>query len=156
MSLDQKFRFHGCLSFLCHFWLVCLLSHILSSLRLFVPQAETSEAADCSLLSLMLSKIEIHLRSRLCSQSCYSLLRYVLTLCSLSDRPHRKKRVSFSERLVQERSFRPNSSILGQKKKNQRKQRNKMKKRHSATSEEEFSNDDEGRMRSDSETVRFY
>ncbi|VDK88966.1 unnamed protein product [Litomosoides sigmodontis] len=41
----------------------------------------------------------------------------------------RKKHVSFSERLVQERSFRPNSSILGQKKRSQRKQKNKLKKK---------------------------
>uniref|UniRef100_A0A915AIG0 Uncharacterized protein n=1 Tax=Parascaris univalens TaxID=6257 RepID=A0A915AIG0_PARUN len=57
----------------------------------------------------------------------------------------RKKRVSFSERLVQERSFRPNSSILGQKKKNQRKSRNKLKKKTS----EEISTDDEGKLGSD-------
>ncbi|VDN54703.1 unnamed protein product [Dracunculus medinensis] len=42
---------------------------------------------------------------------------------------NRKKRVSFSERLVKEHCFRPNSSILGQKKKNQRKIRNKLKKK---------------------------
>uniref|UniRef100_A0A0M3I4F9 Lzipper-MIP1 domain-containing protein n=1 Tax=Ascaris lumbricoides TaxID=6252 RepID=A0A0M3I4F9_ASCLU len=57
----------------------------------------------------------------------------------------RKKRVSFSERLVQERSFRPNSSILGQKKKNQRKSRNKLKKKTS----EEVSTDDESKLGSE-------
>ncbi|VDM39627.1 unnamed protein product [Toxocara canis] len=57
----------------------------------------------------------------------------------------RKKRVSFSERLVQERSFRPNSSILGQKKKNQRKSKNKLKKKAS----EEASTDEESKLGSD-------
>ncbi|CAG9533055.1 unnamed protein product [Cercopithifilaria johnstoni] len=64
----------------------------------------------------------------------------------------RKKRVSFSERLVQERSFRPNSSILSQKKKNQRKQKNKMKKK-GALAVEDNSTDDETRHRSNSETI---
>lgn len=64
----------------------------------------------------------------------------------------RKKRVSFSERLVQERSFRPNSSILGQKKKNQRKSRNKLKKKTS----EEVSTDDESKLGSEDRRVSFY
>lgn len=63
--------------------------------------------------------------------------------------PRQQKRVSFSERLVQERSFRPNSSILGQKKKNQRKQKNKLRKRLGSTSEE---TEDEGYVRADSES----
>ncbi|MCP9256900.1 hypothetical protein DINM_000141 [Dirofilaria immitis] len=63
----------------------------------------------------------------------------------------RKKRVSFSERLVQERSFRPNSSILSQKKKNQRKQKNKMKKK--ALAIEDSSTDDEARHQSNSEMM---
>ncbi|VDK65003.1 unnamed protein product [Onchocerca ochengi] len=66
----------------------------------------------------------------------------------------RKKHVSFSERLVQERSFRPNSSILSQKKKNQRKQKNKMKKK-GALAVEDSSTDDEARHRSNSETVHY-
>lgn len=65
----------------------------------------------------------------------------------------RKKRVSFSERLVQERSFRPNSSILSQKKKNQRKHKNKMKKKGSVTTSEDNSTDDEARHRSNPETI---
>ncbi|VDN86260.1 unnamed protein product, partial [Brugia pahangi] len=65
----------------------------------------------------------------------------------------RKKRVSFSERLVQERSFRPNSSILSQKKKNQRKHKNKMKKKGSVTTSEDNSTDDEARHRSNPETL---
>ncbi|EJD74189.1 hypothetical protein LOAG_18458 [Loa loa] len=66
----------------------------------------------------------------------------------------RKKHVSFSERLVQERSFRPNSSILSQKKKNQRKQRNKMKKKGGSPLEDN-STDDEARHRSNSETMHY-
>ncbi|VDM11615.1 unnamed protein product [Wuchereria bancrofti] len=64
----------------------------------------------------------------------------------------RKKHVSFSERLVQERSFRPNSSILSQKKKNQRKHKNKMKKKGTLATEDN-STDDEARHRSNSETI---
>ncbi|KAL3984736.1 hypothetical protein ACH3XW_35770 [Acanthocheilonema viteae] len=64
----------------------------------------------------------------------------------------RKKHVSFSERLVQERSFRPNSSILSQKKKNQRRQKNKMKKK-GALAVEDSSTDDEARHRSNSEKI---
>ncbi|VDN83924.1 unnamed protein product [Brugia pahangi] len=67
----------------------------------------------------------------------------------------RKKRVSFSERLVQERSFRPNSSILSQKKKNQRKHKNKMKKKGSVTTSEDNSTDDEARHRSNPETILY-
>ncbi|VDP11692.1 unnamed protein product [Onchocerca flexuosa] len=66
----------------------------------------------------------------------------------------RKKRVSFSERLVQERSFRPNSSILSQKKKNQRKQKNKMKKK-GALAMDDSSTDDEARHRSNSEAMHY-
>ncbi|VDN26064.1 unnamed protein product [Gongylonema pulchrum] len=40
-----------------------------------------------------------------------------------------KKHVTFSERLVQERLFRRNSSIFGRKKKNIRKEQNKLKKK---------------------------
>lgn len=64
----------------------------------------------------------------------------------------RKKHVSFSERLVQERSFRPNSSILSQKKKNQRKQKNKMKKK-GVIALEDSSTDDEARHRLNSEGI---
>uniref|UniRef100_A0A0M3JCD8 Ion_trans domain-containing protein n=1 Tax=Anisakis simplex TaxID=6269 RepID=A0A0M3JCD8_ANISI len=70
----------------------------------------------------------------------------------LADCIVRKKRVSFSERLVQERSFRPNSSILGQKKKNQRRSRNKLKKK--ASSEESLNTDDDGSKRDSSEEVQ--
>ncbi|VDD95279.1 unnamed protein product [Enterobius vermicularis] len=48
-----------------------------------------------------------------------------------------KKHVSFSDRLVQKYSFRPNSSILGQRRKNQKKARSKLKKKLSEESSEE-------------------
>uniref|UniRef100_A0A915PUQ1 Uncharacterized protein n=1 Tax=Setaria digitata TaxID=48799 RepID=A0A915PUQ1_9BILA len=65
----------------------------------------------------------------------------------------RKKHVSFSERLVQERSFRPNSSILSQKKKNQRRQKNKMKKKGALSGEDILTNDG-GRQRSNCEMAK--
>lgn len=67
----------------------------------------------------------------------------------------RTKHVSFSERLVQERSFRPNSSILSQRKKNQRKQKNKLKRRCSLALDDNNSTDDETRQRTNTEAVNF-